>query len=286
MNKIAVITGVCLLVLNLDALADFTFGVIPDTQTMAEKETGEAQVAEMLKFFVDKKEELNLVFVASLGDMTENTNDEEWGKIESAYQQFFDAGIPFAPCQGNHDTSDGINKFFPVSKFENSVTWGGSLNDKIENAYYLFSAEGMDFVLVVFNDWEYNADNGEDIEWANSVFERYPERRGIFAAHWVEEGDKKEQQILLKHDNIFMSVSGHRVPPREQHWTTTSPNGSTQNHMETDYQFDENDGATVRYYTFKPEEDQVCAFTYNVPGAVYETDDDSEFCFVYDMDPQ
>ena len=54
----------------------------------------------------------------------------------------------------------------------------------------------------------------------------------------------------------------------------------------TDYQGGKvyNDkGATIRYYTFKPAENKICAFTWNTTNEVFETDWDSEFCMDYDM---
>jgi hypothetical protein len=41
----------------------------------------------------------------------------------------------------------------------------------------------------------------------------------------------------------------------------------------------------LRYYTFKPNEDRVYAYTFNLRTKSYETDSNSQFPFYYDMEP-
>ena len=60
---------ISLLTLSVTTYGDFTIGVIPDTQNMAESDSQATKITKMLKYFADKKEELNVVFVVSLGDM-------------------------------------------------------------------------------------------------------------------------------------------------------------------------------------------------------------------------
>ena len=108
--------------------------------------------------------------------------------------------------------------------------WGG-LFKGMHNAFYLTTFDGMDFVIVV-------VEMGLSLPtaaWANGVFASYPDRRGILVAHNIAPGSFYENFIVEQNDNIFLSVSGHRVPPREQYWTTTSPSGYIQHNIETDY---------------------------------------------------
>jgi hypothetical protein len=281
MRKSKVTTCTCLLVLIAYTFADFTIGVIPDTQRLSETNSGGELIKAMNRFFVDRKDELNVVFVAALGDMTENSYNSEWTRVKAAYDVYLPAGIPFAPCHGNHDDISDINAWFPVSDFENTPAWGGSRNGGIENAYYLFSVEGMNFVLVMI---EYTPSNN-DINWANDIFEQYEDRRGIVASHdiWAS---NIESDVIKQNDNIFMSVQGHRTgfDDGEHHWTTTSPCGHTQHQILTDYQARPNKGAIIRYYTFKPAEDKIYAFTYNITEEAYEVDNTSQFSFDYDME--
>jgi hypothetical protein len=286
MRKNQLVAVACMLFFSIQVFGNLTIGVIPDTQNMAEDDIEAEKIMKMLKFFVDKKDELNVVFVVSLGDMTQNNNvDSEWQRLKKAYDQLTEAGIPFAPCHGNHDGLQAINKWFPVSDFNDTPTWGGALDNNIENAYYKFSPEGLNFLLLL-TQWK--ADQATT-DWANGIFRDHPERPGIFAAHLIDQGTPYETDIITKNNNIFMSLSGHRGPPpegREEYWTTQSPNGNTQHNVMTDYQGGKvykDKGATIRYYPFKPAENKICAFTWNTTNEVFETDDNSEFCMDYDM---
>ena len=146
----------------------------------------------------------------------------------------------------------------------------------------------MKFLLLVLADWtpewgespEVNA----DIDWANGIFAKYADRRAILVAHNISPGNNKETQVVKLHDNIFMTVSGHRTVP-EQNWTTTSPGGQTQHHFTSDYQSESDGGTTVRFFSFKPNEDEVCGFSYNTTTQSYRTNSTAQFCFSYDMDP-
>lgn len=260
---------------------EFTIAVIGDTQVLSVSDQGKTTMITMMQYLVDRQQELNLIFVIALGDMTQNTsNDTEWARVKAAYGVLRQAGIPFAPCQGNHDGISSINKWFPVSDFNSTPTWGGSMNGGIENAFYLFSAANMDFVLVL-NKEPYD---GTAINWAGGIYSKYSSRRGIFATHNIQPGGGGQTNLVTKHDNIFMAVVGHDCRTSgEDYWTSKSPSGYTQNYMLTDYQCRSNGGAFIRTYTFKPGEDSVCARTYNITTQAYETDSDSEFCFAYDM---
>lgn len=249
----------------------FTIAVIGDSQVLALSDTGKNKFISMMQFVA----KLNPAFVISVGDMTSNGDvSVEWSRIKAGYNVLKSAGIPYAPCKGNHDGFSGINSTFPVSEFSGTPTWGGSMNGKIENAFYLFSAGGMDFVLVLTQEpYTSSAAN-----WANTIFARYPGRRGIFATHNIPPGSGIQTGVVQHNNNIFMAVTGHDCrSDGEDSWTTTAPNGSIQHIMMTDYQCRSNGGAFVRLYNFSM--NQVCAQTYNSTTQSYETDSDSQFCF-------
>jgi hypothetical protein len=274
----------------------FTIGVIPDWQnlTYTGKESAE-RMKDIARFFVDRKQDLNVVFVTSVGDMTEGQfnsakySENQWKKNKDALGILRDNGIPFSPCQGNHDPYVAINKYFPVSDFENQPYWGGSMNGGIENAYYLFEAGGMKFILLT-TQWE-KSDSVNT--WANSVFEQYSSRRAVFVSHsgfsQVKGNAYLVDPIVRKHDNIFLATQGHLCEANgEEYWTTASAGGNMQHLIRTDYQCrDVNDipAAMLRYYTFKPEENRVYAYTYDIRTQSYETDESSQFSFHYEMKP-
>ena len=164
------------------------------------------------------------------------------------------------------------------------------MNGNIENAYYFFEASGMKFILLT-TQW---AKSSSVNSWANNVFDQYSDRRAIFVSH---SGLSREvindtylvDSIVIKNDNIFLGLMGHLCESTgEEYWTTTSKGGNTQHLIRSDYQcrqIDDIQAAMLRYYTFKPKEDRVYAYTYNIRTQSWETDANSQFSFYYDMKP-
>jgi hypothetical protein len=302
------IAGVCialLVILSQYAFADFTIGIIPDTQKLSDTafgSDGPQMMKNIAQFFVDHKAALNVVMVAHVGDMTEKIDaspgtgkDAQWQRNKDAWDILLNANIPFAPCQGNHDPDlSNLNKYFPVSTFSQLPYWGGSRSGQIENAYYLFTADGMDFILGVSEFGRNTSVNS----WLNGVYTTYAARRGILISHsglsQVNSGaeDWLVDDVIRKHDNIFLANMGHLCENNgNEHWTSTSPSGDIQHLIRTDYQcrgkpYNNNPAAAMfRYYTFKPNENRVYAYTYNIRTQFYETDGDSQFSFYYNMGP-
>jgi len=276
----------------------FTFVVMPDTQKLSsDEEFGNPDQPDLLanrmkamaQWIADKKDSLNIVMVAHLGDMTEDQNVPiQWQRNVDAWRIITDAGIPFAPCQGNHDSISSINKYFPISDYATKPYWGGSMNDGIENAYYLFEAGGMEFILVVVEEGSIRkkGTNSTVREWASSVFAKYPERRGILTAHNITRNGGEQKDIIEPNDNVFMSCNGHDCGNNgNDYWTTTSTGGNTQHLIRSDYQCrgDRSGGAMFRYYVFKPKENKVYAYTYDMISEAYHTDAEHQFSFTYKM---
>lgn len=267
-----------LLPLAFMSAQNFTIGTIPDTQNLTENDEDASNITKMTEWFVEKKDSLNLLFVASLGDMTQWGAKDQWERVRKSYNVFKDAKLPYAPCQGNHDPNlDIMNEYFPVSEFENMQTFGGNFNG-MHNAFYLFSASGMDFIMVVIqtHDQFIGHYDTTSIEWANKIFNNYSNRHAIFITHDFFEKRDLVDDVIKKHDNIFLAICGHSCA-REQYWVETSPNGRPVHCIMSDYQCDPDKGTTIRYYTFKPGEKEIEVFTYNVLSGKYETDENSQF---------
>lgn len=283
MKRIALLFFITFTLSSPCVFADFTIGVIPDTQVLSETAQGATMISAMTQFFVDNKTTLNVVFVASLGDMTENgSNATEWNRIKTSYNLLKTAGIPFSPCQGNHDNANSFSTNFPVSDFSNTPNWGGAYNNSMLNSYFLFTVDKMDF-LILTNQY---SEDAQATAWVNSIYAQYPNKRAIHVNHDIAKGGWVLNNIITKNDNIFMGLCGHDTRmDGEENWTSTSPSGNIQNLMMTDYQGRPDGGATIRYYTFKPDEDRVYAYTYNLTTKTYETDASSQFSFEYNMVP-
>ena len=89
--------------LQLASQNDFTIIAIPDTQHYTDVEENEEIFAAQTQWIVDNKDNLNIVFVTGLGDITQNGNDDdEWQIADAAYDLIEDPittmltdGIPF-----------------------------------------------------------------------------------------------------------------------------------------------------------------------------------------------
>jgi len=271
---------------------DFTIGVIPDWQKLTYlPPDGLQQMRNITQWFADHKQELNIVFVASLGDMSQGTfnettySAEQWWRNTASLKTLRDNGIPFSPNQGNHDPYTAIHTYFPVSDFENDSYWGGSMNGLIENAWYKFDVSGMKFMLLT-TQWEQSSIVNN---WANSIFKENSDKRAIFVNHSGLSNapggnDYLVDPIVRQNDNIFLATMGHLSG--NEYFKTTSIGGNTQHIIRTDYQDWEGrqDQALIRYYVFKPNKDSVYAYTYNLRTRSYETSPDCEFSFYYAME--
>lgn len=278
--KNAILLVTILTTINLLQGQNFTFGTIPDTQNLTENDNDAGTVTAITKWYVDKKDSLNIKFVASLGDMTQWGAEDQWIRIRESYNEFKKANLPYAPCQGNHDpTLDLLNKYFPENEFKNNPTYGGNFRG-MENAYYLFSANSMDFIVVVIqsHDQYIGIYDTLSIDWANTILNKHNDRHAIFITHDFFENKGLIDDVIKKHDNLFLAICGHSCA-REQYWTEKTPNGRTVNCIMSDYQCDEDKGASLRYYNFDFENKTINAFTYNVKSLQYETDSNSQFSF-------
>ena len=281
--------------------ANFTLVFIPDTQKLSsDEEFGDPKRPELLfsrmkamaTWIADHKDSLNILFVAHLGDMTEDHDGEiQWERNVDTWIILNEAGIPLIPCHGNHDSISALNEYFPVREYQANEFWGGSMNGGIENAYYLFEENQMKFILVLR---QFGPDKEVD-EWVNDVFSKYSERRGIFITHngmsQMKGGTHHVENILKKHDNIFMAHMGHVTKNNgNEYWISNSSNGKDQHILRANYQnrIDSSLSATpmaiLRYYTFKPNENKIFAYTYNVTTGSYYKDPDHQFSISDNMD--
>lgn len=278
---------------NLDSISivkktvgdDFTFVVIPDTQHITSSDTGGLQFINATQWIVDQRTNLSVEFVSHLGDMTNDwARDSQWDRAERAMDVLRDNGMRYSPAQGNHDYIGSLRERFPVSDFQGKP-WFDSYHGGMENACYTFSAAGMDFVVVVIQSHsQYEANDLYDlpsIEWANQKFREHSDKKGIFVTHDMYERNWIQNDVIKKNDNIVLAVSGHSSwNGGEDNWTVTTEGGNTVHCVMSDYQHNTEGGqATLRYYTFKPQQDKIFAYTYNPTTNTYGT----EFSLYLDM---
>src|SRR5690606_13235397 len=125
----------------------------------------------------------------------------------------------------NHDQTptgdaDGdttlFNQYFGADRFAGRPYYGGHYGTNNDNHYQLFSASGMDFIIIHL---EYDTTPDPAVlAWANNLLASNPTRRGIIVSHYIvnsgNPGSFSTQgqaiyNALRSNPNLFMMLSGH-----------------------------------------------------------------------------
>ncbi len=295
------------------AAEDFTFVVIPDTQHYVDS-SNFLTFNQQTQWIVDNEDDLNIVFVSQLGDITENfdTVRQEFDRADAAMDTLDNAGIPNNLAPGNHDmsnpgavTSDLWDEYFPPERYNLPVNpwYGGWLGEEAgqvqrlnKDNYELFTAGGIDFLIIHLEiDMPTYA-----VQWADEIIDRYPDRQVILSTHAFlntsnarpssrvttrADGLSAAQvwtQLVAPNCNVFMFVNGHY--PGEGRLTSTNSCGQPVHQVLTDYQSRPNGGdGWLRYYKFRPSLNTIEARTFSPKFGTFETDATSQFDLPYDM---
>jgi hypothetical protein len=295
---------------------DFTVIAMPDTQHYTDGVGDAAAFAAQTQWIVDNKTALNIVFVTGLGDIVQNGNasDSEWQIANNAYSLIENPlttlladGIPYGLAVGNHDQSPigggssastaKYNQYFGISRFTGRSYYGGHHGSDNDNNYELFSASGMDFIVIHF---EYDTTPEQAVlDWADDLLTTYSNRRAILTTHYmINQGNPgswgaQGQAIynaLGDHPNLFLMLGGHiHGEGRRQ---DTAINGNVVHTLLSDYQDLPNGGnGWLRIMRFSPANDTITVTTYsptlNQYGASATMGFDTtaaEFTIPYDMD--
>ena len=196
--------------------AAFTLAVVPDTQE--EVFGSDPRLEQRLAWLVDRREALDLRFVAQVGDLT------NWGwlaprQLDVASQALGTlerAGIPYSVAVGNHDTRavgwngrggyggdayvknpECVERFSPgecrtpllvrhteelnaVLDAERFGAVRGAFEPgKIDNVYSTFHAGGLGWLVIDLELWP----RSEVVAWANRVVAAHPGRNVVVNTH-------------------------------------------------------------------------------------------------------
>jgi uncharacterized repeat protein (TIGR02543 family) len=290
---------------------DFTIIALPDTQFYSSSLNGGSPAIfnAQTQWIVDNKAARNIVFVTQLGDCVQNGdnggNPVEWNvantamsKLEDPLTTMLQHGIPFGIAVGNHDQSPGgnpngtttfFNQFFGESRFLGRPYYGGHFGTNNDNHYQLFSASGLDFIVIHF-EYDQSA-NATVLAWANNLLQTHSNRRAIVVSHHIINSgfnasfSSQGQAIynaLRGNPNLFLMLSGHVSPPEGQRQDVF--NGNTVNSLLSDYQGRTNGGnGWLRIMEFSPANNEIRVKTYSPTLDQFETDADSQFTLSYNM---
>ena len=293
--------------------SDFTLVALPDTQFYVSSLNGglPAMFTSQTDWIVTNRPVRNIAYVAQLGDCVQNGdnggNNTEWleatnalYRLENPNTTFMPDVIPYGVAVGNHDQSPNgsatgtttfYNQCFGEAHFLPYNYYGGHYGADNDNHYDLFSASGLDFIVIYF---EYNATMTIDspvLAWANSLLQAHQNRRAIVVSHWIINNgfnatfSSQGQAIynaLKSNPNLFLMLCGHVTPPEGQR--TDSFNGHTTWSVLSDYQSRAGGGnGWLRLYEFSPSNNVIHVKTYSPWLDQFETDADSQFNIPYIM---
>jgi hypothetical protein len=268
--------------------AEFTLIALPDTQHYSE--AFPAVFTSQTQWIVDNRGARNIVFVTHEGDIVEhNSLVTEWERANTS-MSLLDGVVPYGMGPGNHDQPTTLyNQYFPYTRYQGRPWYGGHMGSLNDNNFQLFSAGGLDFVIVHLEFCPPAA----AVTWADGVLKTHPDRIGIMTTHgYLNESAARGVHgctntqylwdgLAVPNPNLRFMLSGH---VHDESRRTDAVNGRTVHQMLADYQ----DRATggegwLRILRFVPADDKVYVQTYSPWLGRFETDANSEFTLDFPM---
>jgi len=266
--------------LNLSAADKFTLMVIPDSQIMTQD--APSIYTNEITWIKNNVSNLNIKFVSHVGDVVNVSNNTQYTNAKNAMNQM-NGVVPYAIAAGNHDMgSDNFAKFnsyFPTSMFSGNSWWGGSYDSKNLATYQKFSAYGVDFIILHF---AYNPSSAM-LTWADGILKNNPNRKAIISTHNYLNTDGSRSStgntiwnsIVKNNANVFMVVCGHNHDANRR--VDNNNFGKPVHQLLADYQGDNPQHGTVRYYTFDFTSKKINAYTYSTSTNHYRTESKNQF---------
>ncbi len=228
----------------VDTGSRFTLAVLPDTQFYSRYAAsqferpdrygpGNNPFAEQTQWLAANADELEIPFVAHLGDVVDQVNqDGEWQTADRAMRTLDDADLPYSILAGNHDVRDSSDtvydtdynlaqepylKYFGADRAAQQATYGGS-DPTGFNQYHVFEAEGQQFMVLALS-WRAS---DATLDWAEQVMDAHPTVPVILTSHEVIDiesdgvtpkdtpyGLRLWDELIRSNDQIFMTLNGH-----------------------------------------------------------------------------
>jgi len=284
--------------------AAFTVAVLPDTQLYCQS-FPEIYLAQT-EWIRNRIEPDNIKFVIHLGDVVENADSEkEWQCADRAHR-VLDGVVPYSVLPGNHDLdTDGelltrgtslYNKYFPPARFQKYPWYGGHMGQQNDNNYGFFQAAGMKFMVLSL---EFSPTD-EMLHWAGDVLDAHKDSRVILATHCYmrpagrdtrcgqlkglvgNSGEAIWDELVRKHENVFMVLSGHVLGVGYQ--SSLNDAGRPVHEILVDYQGLPNGGSGwLRTLRFVPAENKIYVQTYSPWLDKYNQDPKETFTLDYQM---
>lgn len=289
---------------------DFNIVALPDTQFYSASTNGgtPAIFQSQTDWIVSNRVASNIVFVTHLGDIVNNGDgggdNVEWlaatnamYRLENPLTTFLSNGIPYGVTVGNHDQSPNgsatgtttfFNQFFGVPHFTGFDYYGGNYSTNNDNNFVLFSASGMDFILI---NLEYDTTPTVAVlNWADALLKTYSNRRAIITSHYIVNTGNPASfgaqgqaiyNALKDNRNLFLMLCGHVSGEGQR---TDSFNSHTIWSVLADYQGRTAGGnGWLRIVNFSPSNNVIRFITYSPWLDQFENDANSRFDMPYLM---
>ncbi|MCL2134007.1 MAG: metallophosphoesterase [Candidatus Bathyarchaeota archaeon] len=210
------------------AEGDYTIAVVPDIQNLSRYYPDVLDT--MIDWIQNNAEARNIKFMIQVGDLTDTNSVEEWERVQYNFAKL-DGVVPYAFIPGNHDynglitnrDTDLFNTYFPYNTYSQTPIFGGVYEEgKLDNAYYYFTADDTDYMLLCLE----MAPRNFVLDWANEVVASNTDRYVIVVTHSYlsyngeydnssgydptgNSGDAIWDKFVSQHANIIMVLCGH-----------------------------------------------------------------------------
>jgi hypothetical protein len=272
--------------------SDFMLVLIPDPQN--ESQNNPAMFNSMTNWIVSNKTSKNIVYVTATGDMVNTSSSAtQYGNADAAIDILDAGGVWYTMATGNHDIAMGSTlyaNYFGISRYtgyqySNGFWFGGSYDNY--NTYSLFSADGMDFILI---NLQYNPPTAV-LNWADALLSTYSSRRAIVEQHDILNIDNSwnnqaSYNALRDHNNLFLMLCGHMHSGSDGAayvaGSGTGGAGQTIHVVQADYQDMNNGNGYLRLFRFSPANDMIYMTTYSPYSGGFTSSPD-QMNLAYDM---
>src|SRR3954451_17464829 len=218
----------------------FTLAVMPDTQFLywgSENSINPAPQEESFRYIIDSAGD-NIVFMAHLGDLTQDADPTSFTAVGKAFDLLDSHGVAYSVLAGNHDVSGddtrGTTPYLQTmgpQRFRRQKSFLGS-DTSGYNTAHVFRAAGREWLLLAM-DWRTSA---AGFAWANNVIRQNPPLPVILTCHEIvaptygdevypyESGDPENNaeitgygqtvwdSLIKDNDQIFLTLNGHYWP--------------------------------------------------------------------------
>ncbi len=285
----------------------FMLVVLPDSQYLSR--SFPHIYTNQTEWIVNNSAEKNMVYVLHEGDITNNNNHPQWTNANNS-QRKLDGHVPYTLSPGNHDLGPNgnaanrdtyMNDYFNLTEYQAYPTFGGAFEqNKIENTYHLFSAGGLDWMIVSLEF----APRDAVLAWANEVVANHTDRIVFVITHNYLAGNVRNpgyggnyglindpvgaasgediwQNFVKKHRNIMCVFCGH-ILVEAGYLASTGDHGNTVHQMLANFQMNTNGGnGYMRLVEFDTAAEQISVKTYSPYLDQYKTSSQHQFVLNY-----